>query len=295
MATNWRAEGEQAVKASLNYSGENSVMQIILMSLFVVLPTIIVVVGGILFWAMAKEAFWPANQMRPSSSAARLPLIRGGALREWTCQWCKSLVDQYGSRPWTRRSAANVAREAESQASFVIDRVLPENAPRRSLCTERGVQPVRLSVPEALAIAEELHARLPAAEVRRVLRRAEDNEALSQCRDADTCRAALCPLLADDGRCLVFGTRPLECRGHCGLPRGPAPESADATMAPAAEDYAASVTDGMQAGLSTALAAAGLDGQRYELNHALTAVLADTQAVERWTRGERLVTEPAVH
>lgn len=268
-------------------------MQIILMSLFVALPTIVVVAGGILFWGIAKEAFRPAKQT-PAAGIARLPLIRGGALGEWAAQWCQSLVRQYASRPWTRVSAAAVGREAESQASFIIDRVLPDNAPRRSLCVEHGAQPIRVTVPEALAIADDLHARLPAAEVRRVLRRAQENETLFERCDADVCQSALCPLLADDGTCLVFGTRPLECRGRCGLPCGPSPEAAEATMAPT-EDYAATVTDGMQAGLTTALAAAGFDGGRYELNHALTAVLADAEAVERWTRGERLVTEPAVH
>lgn len=269
-------------------------MQIILMSLFVVLPTIVVIAGGILFWGIAKEAFQPAKQKPPATSIERLPLIRGDALREWAAQWCKSLISEYTSRPWTLGTAVAVGREAESQASFIIDRLLPENAPRRSLCLERGAQPIRVTVPEALAIADDLHAHLPAAEVRRLLRRAQDNEALLESSDADECQAALCPLLADDGRCLVFGARPLECRGRCGLPCGPSLESAAATMS-ATENYAATVTDGMQVGLTTALAAAGLDGEQYELNHALTVVLTDPEAVARWTRGERLLREPAVH
>ncbi|HVA45595.1 MAG TPA: hypothetical protein VNH11_04340 [Pirellulales bacterium] len=264
-------------------------MQIIIISMFLVLPMIVIAIAGILFWAISKEAFASRGKLqRRPATVSRLPLLRGGALRAWAADWSKSLVKKHAGGAWTRETAAAVGREVEAQASFVIDRVLPPVAARHSICLDYGAKGVRVTVPEALAIADELHARLPAADVRRIMRRAHDNEVAAD-QEANKCPAGLCPLLGDDGHCLAFGTRPLQCRGRCGLPcdrsTGPAATSA--------AEFSATVSDAMQQGLATALTAAGFDGHRYELNQALAAVLDEPETVDRWTRGEALLMEPA--
>ena len=241
-------------------------MQAVTILVFLVLPTVLIVAGGVLAFVFLKEGFVPTATKRESTAVSRLPLLRGDSLRRWAADVSKTIMAKYSTRPWTITSAAEAAREIESEASLVIDRIVPR-APgaRSSRCPDRGEGPIHVTVPEAIAIAAELRAKLPNVEVRRVLQRARDNELAAA--DAAGAEAAFCPLLADDGHCLVYAARPLHCRARRCPNREPSADGA------AAADFSLTVSEGMREGLSAALATAGLDSQSQELNRSLIQAL----------------------
>lgn len=245
-------------------------MQAITVLVFLVLPAVVIVAGGVLAFAFLKEGFVPAASQRDLAAISRLPLLRGDSLRRWAADVAKSVMAKYTARPWTQISAAEAAREIESEASRVIDRIVPRVAPlRSSRCPDRGEGPIQVTMPEAMAIAEELRAKLPTVELRRLVQQARDNERAAA--DKSRGEPALCPLLADDGHCLVYATRPLHCRARRCPNRQQCPDTSDRA---AAAEFSLTVSEGMREGLATALTTAGLDGQSYELNHSLVQALS---------------------
>jgi hypothetical protein len=233
-----------------------------------ILPTLILVAAVVMGFAFLREAFTVPRGLA-TTARSELPLLRGDELRHWAADRSKSIVAKYMKRPWTRATAAAAAREVEQQVSRIVDdvSVLPTTGrSRSSVCTERGDEPISLTVPEALAVAEEVRSNLPPARARRVLNAARANlEASTGSTTATTGDGAcLCPLLGDDGHCLVFSARPLHCRGCASEPSR---QTAEATQ------FAVTVSEGMRQGLCEALVAAGLDGHCYELNRSLVDAL----------------------
>lgn len=130
-----------------------------------------------------------------------------------------------------------------------------------------------VTMPEALAIAEQLRSHLPRAQVRRVLKTACANlEASTKSTDGEAKdQACVCPLLGDDGHCLVFAARPLQCRAMSKTIRPNVEHDAVAE-----KEFCATVSEGMREGLAAALTAAGHDGRRYELNRSLAQSLDES-------------------
>jgi hypothetical protein len=95
-----------------------------------------------------------------------------------------------------------------------------------------------------------------------------------------------CPLLSDDRRCAVFAARPLHCRGRCCPNCDQDADSRSSTAGDSPRSFAATVGEGISAGLAQGLTEAGLDGNSYELNRALVRALETPDAAERWLRGE---------
>jgi Fe-S-cluster containining protein len=122
-------------------------------------------------------------------------------------------------------------------------------------------QVVGVTPAEAALLAEGL-AELPAAQQAGVAARKDDVAARGRGLDQRQWWAARlpCPLLAEDGRCLVHPTRPLPCRAYTSADAGLCRRSLDgeAVRIPVlAAQWA--IYGHAQAGLAQALAAAGID------------------------------------
>jgi hypothetical protein len=253
-------------------------MQAVTILVFLVLPVVVAAVGGLALSALLREAFAPSQKSPPVAS--RLPLLESGSLRRWAADLSKSLVEKYASRPWTLARAAAAARDIEAEASVIIDRISPSFEPAyRARCLDGGTEPVFVTVPEVAAIAEELRTKTPGFELQRVMKRAHASAAAG----SSGC-TRLCPLLGDDGRCIVFGSRPLQCRGWSSANGAPT-AGAESNASPA---FSRTVSDGMREGLSAALTASGLDGRAIELDHALAQALDEADFVDGWARGEAI-------
>ncbi|HWB14697.1 MAG TPA: hypothetical protein VG826_36070 [Pirellulales bacterium] len=230
--------------------------------IFLALPTMILVVGAIMGFAFLKEAFALPRKMA-SAAGPELPLLRGDDLRRWAADHSKTVVAKYTAGPWTRTAAAAAAREVERETTRIIDELSPSR--RRwesSVCPERGDGLISLTVPETLAATEELR-KLPRAQRRRVLKTARTNvEASAAGTLGARGEARPCPLLGDDGHCLVHSARPLQCRGRLRENAG-------------TSEFATTVSEGMREGLAAALTTAGLDGKCHELNSSLVETLQE--------------------
>jgi Fe-S-cluster containining protein len=239
--------------------------------IFLILPTLVLVVASVLGFAFLKEAF----TLRPKVASARgpeLPLLEGDDLRRWAADRSKALVSKYTTVPWTRTAAVAAAREVEREVSRIIEEVSPAmRGWESSVCSERGNGPISLTVPETLAVAEELRSSVPRAQVRRALKLARANLEVSAGMTAVRCEDHPCPLLGDDGHCLVHRARPLQCRGRLRNTGEQIPPGSEA----GSSEFAATVSEGMREGLAAALTASGLDGQCYELNGSLVEALKE--------------------
>ncbi len=96
-----------------------------------------------------------------------------------------------------------------------------------------------------------------------------------------------CPLLGEDGLCIIYSSRPLACRGCV---------SADATLCAACDDerpVPRSMVHHLGAaallkGVTDALDSLGLAGEPTELRAAIALAWRDEDLEKRWLRGERV-------
>ncbi len=99
-----------------------------------------------------------------------------------------------------------------------------------------------------------------------------------------------CPLLRNN-ECMAYAVRPLKCRGWNSLSREVCEQAYGHSPAQAqvpADAYAFVTGNAVLNGLSDSVKQAKLDGDSYDLSHALVHVLEMPDAVQRWRNGERL-------
>jgi hypothetical protein len=261
---------------------------------FFVLPCIVLAVLAIGAAAFFKEAFASSGAKSGTRSAGspQLPLLAGDALRRWAAELAQNVVARYSALPKNGQNALALAQEVESKASEVLGRSLPSLAfPRWAECSDSKSEPICVTAPEALAIAEELRHSLPPYEAERIYERAKSNLQLLASAAESGAAGGICPLLAEGGRCSVFSVRPLHCRGRC-CPDCDAPQAESSSTAVSASQFAATFSKGISEGFSQALSAAGLDGGAYELNRALVEAIEEPNALDRFVRGEPLIAAP---
>ncbi len=152
-------------------------------------------------------------------------------------------------------------------------------------------QQVRISPPEAIAIADILRDAYPAdwlATLRAIIvQRVALIERLGTVR-AYLEAAVPCAFLAPDGGCAVYECRPIVCRGYHSLSRSACQEKyADLkSPAPPIDSYAHMAANAVQHGVQAAVTASGRDGRFYELHGAVLRALDTPDAAVRWARGE---------
>lgn len=263
-------------------------MQAAAITLFLFLPAVLVAGAVLIATLLVREAFAPASIARRKATAgAVLPLLGGDALRRWASELAQRMVGTQMARRANRQTAVALAHELGAEASQVIERSLPSIAAvREPQCSDCNAQTIHVTVPETLAIVDELRQNASSHELRRVRDRARRNVEQMSRESTDATGATFCPLLSDDHRCAVFAARPLYCRGRCCPNCDRSEETRSTTESESPRLFAATFGDGISAGLSQGLTKAGLDGRSYELNRALIQVLDVPDAAERWLRGE---------
>lgn len=258
------------------------------MMLFVIFPLTLLVLAAVMGTLLLREAFVaPATAQHGAAGRTSLPLLSGEGLRGWASQWAQRTVGAHMAKRADRQAAVALAQQVEDEASQVIERSFPlVSMEAESECSDCTPRTILVTVPETLAIVEELEQNASPHELRRVRERARRNLEQRAENPAQSDAATVCPLLTDDHRCAIFAARPLYCRGRCCPNCDQAGEDGASAEGQTPQLFAATFGEGISAGLSQGLTNAGLDGRSYELNGALVQVLETPDAAERWLRGE---------
>jgi hypothetical protein len=230
--------------------------------------TATLLIGGLLFLMFADAA---AGEPRPLHNRA-LPLLTGEALKDWARDRSRTMTIKWLALHPDRRQPDGLARRIEADAGQVLEQAIFRESP-----ADRGLQRCQESLsvpqvtaPEAFAIADEIR-KLPQSiwlpVAKHVAAAAKNN-------------SGGCPLMTPRGMCLCAIARPLGCRGRClaGF------DSSDEAAA-----WAATLEEGLSEGMQQELSSAGLDSNRYDLNHALAAILPEPALETDWRRGKPLL------
>ena len=147
--------------------------------------------------------------------------------------------------------------------------------------------------PEAFAIAGYLQDHLSPDQMRQVGEGLEENAGLasSMARDVYIARLIPCALRTADGHCRAHPVRPIACAGFLSTSRARCEDEFNRVpdREPLPTDrYAMLAGLSVSNGLTDACRDAGLDGNFYELHHALRRVMATPNAADRWARGENV-------
>ncbi len=214
------------------------------------------------------------------------PFPSGKALRDWAVN---RAVHSVAKRIEEGRDATlpkRLAEDIEAGASRAMTPHVAADEPERKMaCPDGGQGVIGLSVPEVLAIADDLRRNLSRSEVRRIRDLAAENAGKSASLAVDQVAALRlpCPLQGPDHVCCTFPTRPLMCRPlHAVVLGGSPPLETESSE----DSYARAVGEGIASGLKLGLQVAGLDAKRYELNSALARALDTPDAAQRWAKGD---------
>jgi len=152
---------------------------------------------------------------------------------------------------------------------------------------------VTVAPPEAMTILRYLRTHCTADELVEVRRSVELNaEAASRMSSTEYTAASIrCGLLTDDGNCRVHPVRPLACAGFLSTSRAAC--EAEFHRVPGRtgvpiDRYAMLACLGASYGLKGACRETGLDGEFYELHHALCRLWDQPDAPKAWAAGQRL-------
>ena len=181
----------------------------------------------------------------------------------------------------TRKIALRVIRQSPLDGKH-------ECKPGCAFCCHTSVT---VAAVEAFAIAQYLQDHYSPDELDEVRRRMEENAALasSMTRDEYIAKLIPCALMTEDGHCRVHPVRPIACAGFLSTSRAKceAEFKRTAKRDPVPTDKFAMLA-GLAAsnGLMEACKQANLDGDFYELHHALGRVMDDPEAGEKWANGK---------
>jgi len=150
---------------------------------------------------------------------------------------------------------------------------------------------VTVAAPETFAIAAYLHAHCSDGEMHQVRANLDANAALATAisREEYIARLVPCALMTPDGNCRAHPVRPMACAGFLSTSRARC--EAEFKRVPGrdavpVDRFAMAAGLAASNGLQQACKDARLDGQFYELHHALRRVLDTPDAADRWARGE---------
>ena len=152
---------------------------------------------------------------------------------------------------------------------------------------------VTVAAAEAFAIAQYLRGHHSQEELKEVRRRVEENAALasSMTRDEYIARLIPCALMTEDGNCRAHPVRPIACAGFSSTSRTKCEaefnrvEKRDPVPT---DNFAMLAGLSVSNGLMSACKQANLDGDFYELHHALRRVMDGPDAAERWANGKTI-------
>lgn len=250
--------------------------------MFPVLVTLAVAVFGVVVLAVFATASVLAEDERTHlrrSQQWQPPLAEGSKLTDWAKNVARMIVADELKAPPTGRLPVRLIRQLYQGFGRTLRHIGTFAAGERPApCASEPAATFGVTAVEALAVAEHIRGNCDdrtRQEIQRQL--AENRLQLESASVTNGCKVK-CPLLAADGICAAFELRPLHCRtcSSCTMKGGVFhPSQSDERLAADLEQ-----------GLSTALAAEGLDGQVYEFNSALEIALGTPRAAECWAKGE---------
>ena len=158
-------------------------------------------------------------------------------------------------------------------------------------------QPIRVTAPEAIAIADALREAYPAdwlATLKRMLTDRVQRIAALGDNAAYLAARLPCAFLAPDNSCSIYAWRPVVCRGYHSLSKSACQEKyVDlAAPAPPIDAYAHTAANAVHHGMAAAVAAAGKDGNTYELHAAVLTALDLADGAAGWWQGKALNAPP---
>ncbi len=221
----------------------------------------------------------------------RPPYVSGVELMRWARSVATRSVEKTLGDGADETTAGRLLSNMHEGVSHAMLPDLPRlDAERPVPCPEPGQGVIRVSVPEAIGVADHLRRSMTAAARRRLRDRSEEYAG----RIADGLirgSGVPCSLQDDDCMCGAYSVRPLACRPlHAAIIANGLGSYAE-QVACEPSGWAAHtdlVGMGIAEGLTQGLEAAGLDGRQYELHGALVTALDNPDAAERWANGEDL-------
>lgn len=226
----------------------------------------VLVTGAALFTAFLHVAF--AHELHGTAGRRGVTRLRG---RDEGTQGARCQLAQTDSGGST--SAKRCSTEATGPAEY--------HAPK---CRFKGNDrsPISVTPPEAVAIADYLRATRSPESCKKIAARTQWNSEsmAARGRNLGANEALPCSLLEADGTCMAFSVRPISCR-TCAVRH-----EQDNRRFIESSDVTAEAEREAEQGLSQGLRAAGLDGNRYELNGILAVALEIPDAAQQWGHGE---------
>lgn len=165
-------------------------------------------------------------------------------------------------------------------------------------CAHCCVLNVSVLVPEAIRIGNWIIRQLSDTEQASVMKRLHDHACWVRWMDDEEriFRRAYCPLLADDGSCMVYPVRPLVCRGVTALDQlqcrdafEPVPE--DITRSVQTDLLRRMVYEQVFSILGEALKQQHLDGRSLELGTGVLLCMQTPKWADQYRRGEQVARE----
>jgi len=153
---------------------------------------------------------------------------------------------------------------------------------------------ISISAVEAIGLASYLRQNLPAGEVDRIRDLSVRNARQIAEQGAFHPMDSPCSLQGDNCMCLAYSARPLRCRPlHAAIlaDRLGIETLSDEGGPSSWAAHADAVRQGLDDGLTSALADAGLDSKLYELHGALATALEGPDVAARWLAGEHVFSE----
>jgi uncharacterized protein len=236
-----------------------------------------------------------AQQLIAALVAQGLSPVGGDELTAYAAQYHEGLAALQADT--TEEAVSSLVANAHAWADARIDRS-PERDRRacRAGCAFCCYLPTVLaSAAEVVHLAAWLHTHCSPEELTELQQRLRQrcHNQSSQASTSQPAPPQPCPLLRNN-ECMAYEVRPLKCRGWNSLRRDVCEQAYGHSESQAqvpADAYAFVMGNAVLNGLSDSAKHAGLDGDSYDLSHALMHALEIPDIVQRWRSGERLFPE----
>ena len=234
-------------------------------------------------WRKATDQERTARRWRP-------PFGSESDLYDWARSKATRIVGRAMAKGPTVETPSEVVAELHKGATRAMLPTARDHERARTVaCPEDGQGIINISAVEAIGLASYLRQNLPAEEVDRIHDLSVRNARQLAAHGAFRSMESPCSLQGDGCMCLAYSARPLRCRPlHAAIlaDRLGVETLSDEGGPSSWAAHADAVRQGLDDGLTSALADAGLDAKLYELHGALATALQGHDVAARWLDGE---------
>lgn len=262
--------------------------QVMLGILLLVLSLGIVLLLALFAASAWRVAFSESPEQFQSVLPWKLPRALGNELLTWATSMVRSIASRRLAKPRNRDTAEKLMADVFAASTYAINQSsCPESKVPK--CPSSRCQMIGVTPPEAIMIAETIRQSQTKQQLQQLHDRTAENAEMVRGLNREQYERAhlVCPLCGDDGRCVAYEARPVQCHGwRVCRDENERDTNGGATVLLDAHSY--TVSRGAELGLADAIDSAGLDGHVYELNHALTVALEHPDSAEKWAEGKPL-------